>query len=291
MAQTMTADLVARDDVGAGSGREAARSGQAVSTRRGAGKDGWHRFDVDIWITNLNWYEFGIYKRSRNRAKSRQFSTDMDIFAEVIEDGKRSGLIGYREELWKNKTGMDKRLAVKLFTESLNWRASMDLMIGRSLQLTIGARGIGVTVYAINTSDSDDSSIVYLERSANKWPLLPENYSFFIMREGRPVFYRLRHDFFSVGGDYSLFDECNRKVGHIDGKVITLGGYWKCKVRSDHADKTLLTVMKLFTGTIGFKSACHRHMHRLWADVRAGRLQPSLERHEAEYYLNPRRVR
>src|SRR5262245_34781010 len=48
-------------------------------------KTAFSEFIVDVWITNLNWVEFGIYKHSRNRAKSRQFTTDMDIFAEIIE--------------------------------------------------------------------------------------------------------------------------------------------------------------------------------------------------------------
>ena len=44
-------------------------------------KKQWHEFIVDVWITNLNSVEFGIYKHSRNKAKSRQFTSDMDIFA------------------------------------------------------------------------------------------------------------------------------------------------------------------------------------------------------------------
>ena len=86
----------------------------------------------------FNSVEFGIYKHSRNRAKSRQFTSDMDIFAEVIENGERTGLLGYREDLWSKNVGMDKRLVFKLFNETVNWRATMDLMIGRSLQLTLG---------------------------------------------------------------------------------------------------------------------------------------------------------
>ncbi|MEI9898835.1 MAG: hypothetical protein WDN31_00475 [Hyphomicrobium sp.] len=83
---------------------------------------------VDIWITDLNATEFGIYKHTRNRAKSRQFTSDMDIFAEVIEGGERTGLIGYREDTWKKAETKDKRLIFKLFNEGLNWRATMDLM-------------------------------------------------------------------------------------------------------------------------------------------------------------------
>src|SRR4029453_10076858 len=167
----------------------------AAGPRRGrtSVKAQWADFVVDVWITNFNSIEFGIYKRSRNRAKSRQFSADMDIFAEVIENGTRSGLLGYREDLWTKNTGMDKRLVFKLFTESLNWRATMDLMVGLSLQLTLGARGLPVTAFSINTGDHDN--MVYLERSAHKWPLLPENFSFFLLEDGKPQFFRLRRDF------------------------------------------------------------------------------------------------
>ena len=99
----------------------------------------WHNFLVEVWITPFNSIEFGIWKRERNRAKSRQFTSDMDIFAEMIENGERTGVLGYRKELWNDDTGMDKRLVFKLFSEALNWRASMDLMLGRSIQQTLGA--------------------------------------------------------------------------------------------------------------------------------------------------------
>ena len=146
---------------------EAAREAKAEILERGPGKrpagasravDGkkpYHEFVVDVWITNFNSVEFGFYKHSRNKAKSRQFTSDMDIFAEVIENGERTGLLGYREELWKKNTGMDKRLVFKLFNESLNWRATMDLMIGRSLQLTLGARGVPVFAFSANIGDHD----------------------------------------------------------------------------------------------------------------------------------------
>jgi hypothetical protein len=153
-----------------------------------SGKDQWHNFVVDVWITNFNSIEFGIYKHSRNRAKSRQFTSDMDIYAEILENGERTGLLGYREDLWRKNLGMDKRLVFKLFGERLNWHATMDLMIGRSLQLTLGARGLPVTAFSINVSGGEQ--MVYLERSANKWPLLPENFSFFLIEDGRPRFYR-----------------------------------------------------------------------------------------------------
>jgi hypothetical protein len=264
-------------------------SGVSKKVAAEAIKDGWYHFIVDIWITNFNRTEFGLYKRSRNRAKSRQFTSDMDIFAEVIEGGERTGLIGYREELWEKAKEMDKRLVFKLFTETLNWRATMDLMIGRSMQQTIAARGLPVMTYSINTDE--DSFIVYLERSANKWPLMPENFAFFIMTDGTPNFYRLRRDFIDLGGDYTLYDQHDNEVGHLDGKVFSLGGKWKGRVRVDHADRRLLTVLQLFSAKMIFNADCRRHMKRLWKDVKRGKIEPTLERHEADLYMNPRRIR
>ncbi len=252
-------------------------------------RNGWYHFIVDIWITNLNRTEFGVYKRTRNRAKSRQFTSDMDIFAEVIEGGERTGLIGYREDLWEQAEGMDKRLVFKLFNESLNWRATMDLMIGRSLQQTIAARGLPVMTYSVNTDE--DNFIVYLERSANKWPLLPENFAFFIVSDGKPQFYRLKRDLIDLGGDFTLYDQQGKAVGHLDGKIFSIGGKWKGRVRVEHADRRLITVLQLFSALQIFNADCRRHMRRLWKDVRRGKVKPALDRHEADLYMNPRRIR
>jgi len=246
-------------------------------------------FTVDVWITNFNSVEFGLYKHSRNKAKSRQFTSDMDIYAEVIENGERTGLLGYREDLWKKSSGMDKRLVFKLFNESLNWRATMDLMLGRSLQLTHGARGLPVVAFSANIGDHE--FMVYIERSANKWPFLPENFSFFILEDKRPMFYRLRRDFIDISGDYTLYDEQNRKIGRIDGKIFTLGGFWRGRVKSERADPRLMMVLQLFCGMLAFNRGVKKHMKTLARDMASGRLQPKLEKQEADLYMNPRRVR
>ena len=252
-------------------------------------KKAWHEFVVDVWLTNLNSVEFGFWKKQRNKAKSRQFTSDMDIFAEVIENGERTGLLGYREDLWKQNTGMDKRLVFKLFNESLNWRATMDLMIGRSLQLTLGARGLPVTCFSLNVGDHE--FMVYVERSAHKWPFMPESFSFFVMHEGQPRFYRLRQDFFDFGGDYKLIDQSNTVIGGIDGRFLSLGGRWKGRIKTEFADPRLIMVLQLFCGMISFNRGARRHIRDLAREIKAGRLKPKLEKQEADLYMNPRRVR
>ncbi len=262
---------------------------RAVKPAKANRKGEWAEFTVDVWITPFNSVEFGIYKHSRNRAKSRQFTTDMDVFAEIIEKDERTGLLGYREDLWRNNTGMDKRLVFKLFNETVNWRATMDLMIARSLQLTLGARGLPVTCFSVNVGDHD--SVVYLERSANKWPLLPENFSFFLLDDGKPRFFRLRRDLIDFGGDYTLYNHHNQAIGKLDGKVFSIGGKWHGRVKSEFADQRLLIVLKLFCGMLIFNDETRRHMRRLARDVLAGKYEPKLEKQEADLYMNPRRVR
>jgi len=266
-------------------------TGKAGKTKadKASKKSQWAEFVVDVWITPFNSVEFGIYKHSRNRAKSRQFTSDMDIFAEIIEKGERTGLLGYREDLWRNNTGMDKRLVFKLFNETVNWRATMDLMIGRSLQLTLGARGLPVTCFSINVSDHEN--MVYLERSAHKWPLLPENFSFFLLEDGKPQFFRLRRDFIDLGGDYTLYNHHNQAIGWLDGKVFSIGGKWKGRVKIEYADPRLLMVLKLFCGMLIFNADARRHMRALYRDVGSGKYTPRLEKQEADLYMNPRRVR
>lgn len=262
---------------------------KAKKTATDALKETWKEFTVDVWITPFNSIEFGFWKRDRNRGKSRQFTTDMDVFAEINENGERTGVLGYRKELWNGTSGTDKRLVFKLFSETLNWRASMDMMLGRSIQQTIGARGLPVTTYSINTSTDD--ALIVLERSANKWPLCPEYFSFFILEGSVPKFYRIRRDIINLGGDYSLIDQTGETVGYLDGAVLTIGGRWKGSVRGDHADPRIMTVMKLFAGLIVFNPEARRHVKTLARDIRKGRIQPDVHHQEADLYMNPRRVR
>ncbi len=279
----------ARNEVLARAGVDAKGPRHNRASRQVKAGKAWHEFEVNVWLTDLNTVEFGIYRHSRNKAKSRQFTSDMDIYAEVIENGERTGLIGYRQELWQKSAGMERRLVMKLFNESLNWRASMDLMIARSLQQTLGARGEPVVSYAMNIGDHE--YVVHLERSANKWPLLPENYAFFLMDEGQPRFYRLRRALINLGGDYALFDERDNLVARISGRLFTLTGYWNCAIRTEYASARLVMVLQMFCGMLPFNRSARRHVKNLYYDVMHGKHVPKLQRQESDLYMNPRRVR
>ncbi|MEZ5855690.1 MAG: hypothetical protein R3D67_13455 [Hyphomicrobiaceae bacterium] len=279
----------ARAEVLEQAGVEAPAQKNARASRAVKSGKAWHEFEVSVWLTNLNDVEFGIYRHSRNKAKSRQFTSDMDIYAEVIENGERTGLIGYRADLWKKGAGIERRLVMKLFNESLNWRASMDLMVGRSLQQTIGARGFPVISYALNVGSHD--FVVHLERSADKWPLMPENFAFFLMEDGQPKFYRLRRDFINLGGDYTLLDERDRVIADLDGRFVSITGHWHGRVKTEHASAQLVMVLQMFCGMLVFNRSTRRHIKSLYREMRDGKSFPKLQRQETDLYMNPRRVR
>ena len=269
--------------------RSSSKSAKKSKPAKKSQKSGQTEFIVNLWATDLNDVEIGIMPATKARAKSRQFTKDMDVIGEIKENGERTGIVAYREGLWEDNDGMDKRLVIKLFSASMNWKGTMDLLIGRSLQLTHGAGNLPVTAYSVNLSGHDQ--IIQLERSAYKWPMFPERFSFFILRDGKPFFYRLRKLVMAMGSDYGLYDHNNKRIGTIDGKVFTIGGKWKCRVDEEHADELLKATLQLFCTMQRFNDEARWHISDLVSDMHDGDVLPAIEHHEADLYMNPRRVR
>ncbi len=246
-------------DMGGPAGDEAAREARieaevqksAPEKPLAPGKDGWHRFAVDVWITNLNSIEFGIYKRSRNKAKSRQFSTDMDIFAEIIEGGERTGLLGYRKDLWTDQTGMDKRLVFKLFTGGLDWRATMD-HDGRREPAADDRRarpachGIFDQHRRRRLHHLPGALGQQVAADAGELRVLPDEQD----RAASSIASAARSSISAATTRCST-----RRTKSSAGSMAAcsrLGGYWKGAVKVGDADKRLLAVMKLFAGMVLF---------------------------------------
>lgn len=249
----------------------------------------WKRFKVDLWLTDLNLTEIGIMKHTQHQAESDQFTKDMEIIGQVREDGRRTGIVAYRKEPWKHGKDMKRRLVIKLFSEHMRWRGTLELMMGRSLQLSIGARGVPVSAYALNLSGN--TQLIQLERSAQKWPLFPEKFSFFLDTSRGPRFYRLRRNVIGIGADYTLYDDKNRKIGSLDHRIINLGGSWQVKLDAAQSSAALESVLQMFCTMLRFNGAVRRHVAHEIEQVARGRAVRDLDTHEADLYRNPRRRR
>jgi hypothetical protein len=169
----------------------------------------------------------------------------------------------------------------------MSWRGSMECLLGRSLQLTVGAHGLPVICYSINISGHDQ--VIQLERSAHKWPLMPENFSFFLLQDRKAQFYRLRRDWISIGQDYTLYDGTGERIGHLNGRILDLGGRWDVKLREDHDNPRLTGVLQLFCGMLRYRRAVERHVRALARQLHRGDLSPEIEAQESDLYYNPRR--
>ncbi len=246
----------------------------------------WREFKVDLWLTDLNTTELGLMKRTQHEAASHQFTKDMEIIGQIKDRGERSGILAVRKELWKDGEGMKRRLVIKQFSESMTWRGSMELMMGRSLQLSVGARGVPVPAYSINLARHDQ--LVQLERSAQKWSLFPEKFSFFIETSDGPRFYRLRRNVFGIGADYTLYDDQCRKIGRLDHRVINLGGSWKVKIDATQSYAKLETTLQLFCTMLRYNGSARRHVKRELEQLCRGRAVRQLDTHERVLYTNPR---
>jgi hypothetical protein len=249
----------------------------------------WRSFSVDLWWNDLNDVEVGLYKHSQHRAKSRQFSQDSDVIGEVLEDGERTGLVTYREGAWAGDgKSSAKRLVVKLFTPSMNWKGSLELMTGRSLQLSLGANGFPVTAFSLVINNHDQ--VITLERSPRKLPGFPETFSFFILKDGVPALYRLRRDWLSIRANYSLYDQKSALIGRLHGRIFNLGGRWDVTLRKDSDCRELDAVLQLFCAMLRFNAQSKRHIQTLLNSVNQGEAIAEIAKEEAALYANPRRL-
>ena len=241
---------------------------------------------VDFWATDLNTAEIGIMKRTQNEAASDQFTKDMELYGQTVIDGKREALIGYRQELWDGSEGFDRRLVIKLFSETLRWRGTAEMLLGRSMQLSLAAGGQPVPVFSINLARH--KQLIQLARCAVNFPFMPEKYSFFIQGKDSAKFYTLRRHMISFGADYSLYDHKGRKIGVLDHQLVNLGGAWMVRIDPEHRTRQLEAVLELFCAVLKFNRASKGHVRKLSEQVLRGKVIADLDHEEEDLYLNPR---
>ena len=78
------------------------------------------KIELDLWKTGMHGIEMGIKQDEQHRAKSRQFSKDMDIIGEY-KDGDRKGYVGYRTTPWdEEKDDLKRKIVIKVDVRKKN---------------------------------------------------------------------------------------------------------------------------------------------------------------------------
>jgi len=127
------------------------RSGRQAPARRtrGTGSRGFLDHRPQRWLSSV----------IPALAQSRQDAPVLTVMVNLCRDhenGQRSELLGYREDLWKKKSGMTGGWS-SVFLADHDWRHH-GFMVGRSLHLT-RVRALPRDGYAINTHE--DISLIY----------------------------------------------------------------------------------------------------------------------------------
>lgn len=252
------------------------------------------RIEVDFWKTDLHGKKIGIRQKDQQRAKSRQFSKDMNIFGSVKIDKEDSGHIGYRTGEWEDhdpKEGDLPRLVIRYFSETDRWRASIEQNNIKGLILSIGySRGTPVFDIFI-AGNTNIYSLEKIERGTGSMdkvvvPLILEkdgkDLDYFVFEEKR----------FTMGSDWKCYraNAKKKELAEFDSKKFNIGG----KVIIDIYDpdlaenKIFINTLVLFGALIKFWDEVTDKMKDFAEDYIKGEIKFTPDRHELELMENPR---
>jgi hypothetical protein len=186
------------------------------------------RIEVDYWKTDLHGKEIGIRQKDQQRARSRQFSKDMDLFGAVKIGNEEAGNVGYREtELAEGaeEKGRIKRLIVRYFSEKENWVASMEEDTIKGLMRTLAHK---MPLPCFNIFYSGNPNYFTLERlkripGTTTQMILP----MMLDEESNKIeFFMFEKKRFAIGSDWKVFrpEAKNEILAEFDSKKLNIGG-------------------------------------------------------------------
>lgn len=245
---------------------------------------------VDLWKTGAHKIEVGIKKEEVLRSKSRQFTKDTDIIGEVKKDGDLYGYVSYRETPWELEDP-NKQIVIKLFTKSINWKASLEQLVAKSFMQSIPANR-AMPVFMININNTDH--LITLEKTHRKPSIGKSIFAFNIIDDDNNVnVYAIETDRLSLGSDWFVFDEQRNKIAVIDGSKFNIGGKYTIKIdtKSKNYDSVLDSVLILFSALNRFLGDVDKHLNSSVKKIKKGEIKPQITNEEAMLYLNPRRIK
>lgn len=240
---------------------------------------------VDLWRSDkMKKALFGLKKTEEIRAKSFQFSKDMNVFGEVKEDGKIEGYVGYRNILEKE------RVIIKLFTENWGWQGSLEEMTARGLTNSF-SRKHTLPEYIANLTKNN--YLIEIEKISGGL-LRKEIYAFSLpIEETQEVESFLIKSTFGFGDDYAVYSLQNGKVAIIDGKLFDIGGQYNIKITDPELakDRSFIGILTLFAASAKHFKHTEKRIKRALKEGKKNKKKLKVTNDELKLYMNPRRVK
>jgi hypothetical protein len=250
---------------------------------------------VDFWKTDLHGEEIGIRQKEQQRAKSRQFSKDMDLYGAVEIDGDDAGNIGYRTNEWEEKDLADgelRRLVIRYFTEATNWIASIEEDSIASLRRSI-AHEEELPVF--NIFLRGDQNIYKLERVEREYGQMDKVIVQLILEEDSKIvdFFMFDEKRFTIGSDWKVYrpNDDKRILAEFNSKKFNIGGKVEIKIYDPELaeNKNFVNTLILFAALIKFWDNANDDLKNSFKEIIENDIVFQPNRFELDLLKNPRR--
>jgi len=239
---------------------------------------------VDLWKTGMHRVEVGIKKREEYRAKTRKFTADMDIIGEIRVDKETVGYVAYRKGLWEKEDPLERRLVIRTFTKDISWIAGIEENIGKSIALTLAYD----TPSPAFTIFHAKSRIVYTVEKIRAKILETDMLIFTFIDENKvlmPLLIRSKR--FAIGSDWDIIDMVSgKKVAHVDGKVLDIGGEFT--IKTNIKSQKLVNSLVLIAALMKFYDDIKRKLDAIAERLKKRKTYIKLSKTDASFFFNPR---
>ncbi|MFX1294441.1 MAG: hypothetical protein ACFFD2_06250 [Promethearchaeota archaeon] len=254
------------------------------------------RILVNFWRTSLHGEKIGIRQKDQQRAKSRHFSKDMEIFGEVRFEDKKAGVIGFRTKEWMGfnlENGKLPRLVIRYFNENGNWEGSIEQDTIQGLMLSTAYKE-DIPIFRIFISGNRHIfTMQKLEKSAGSDEvILP----IILEKAGKKMvcvaFDRRR---LTMGTDWRVFllSDHDRTIADLDSKKLDIGGKTYINIYDPTLieNKTFVNSLILFTALIKFWDQVKKSLKEAYKKYRKNEFEFKPSHNEIELLENPRGYR
>ncbi len=258
-------------------------------------------YSQDLYVTDMHSEEIGIRQDEVWRSKSRQFSADAEIIGKIEEavvdaDGKlpdkeKTGFIILRNSLWEDEPNeFQRRLVLKLFTNSGGWIATAEEMVAQEVANSFAS---DEPLIALSVFTRDNEFITRLQQ-VNRGKLTTESYSFFLLGPNKTFdIYRIEGIRGSAGDDYRVIKlSGGETVAEIDSKFGDLGGEFEVKIKDPVLAKNqwFCRILQCFSVVVKYRTKMQDKIRKIMKAISKGEEEIYQDRFELSLLVNPRKL-